>query len=528
MPNGIASSPMGESRSIATCLVCLLFGISTLAMIVPAHHIADDTYNLVIHQDDGTHFTENILLNGTTTLAPSEATWELWNVGEGISGWNLEDSGSHFSDVVPVSENMWNWTLEINITEIDCTCLLTISIPNGLDPMTKSIIVYLGVSEHRPMILDIQYATTIVVEQPVSIEIEYVTPSINNTGVTVFSAICEAPHGVCFEESHPITFNQSDNNGIVTITLDPLDMGIGDGIYQLEFYITDALLLNSNTETLAIVLDTHAPIVNLSGLEQVIESQTIFISAFIDDGYSGSSENIVWTIHSPDGKVRSPTNEEIQDEYSLNLIPTLSGEWTIDLLVRDIGGHFVTTNHSFIVSNSAPQAHLTLDGFEVNNGNLLTPANTDSWVLDGSASSDTLNDIQTLQYVWYIDGNAKLSGNSIFTQADYAFSGHKEVKLVVTDDDGAESQINFTVFIEEEISTDNNSLIVIGIIGLTTLISGLLVMRKMSDKFKDSASSRDIPKWGGVKNVDGEQSDESPDTNDEEDIWVNKSLEDNS
>ena len=528
MPNGIASSPMGESRSIATCLVCLLFGISTLAMIVPAHHIADDTYNLVIHQDDGTHFTENILVNGTTTLAPSEATWELWNVGEGISGWNLEDSGSHFSDVVPVSENMWNWTLEINITEIDCTCLLTISIPNGLDPMTKSIIVYLGVSEHRPMILDIQYATTIVVEQPVSIEIEYVTPSINNTGVTVFSAICEAPHGVCFEESHPITFNQSDNNGIVTITLDPLDMGIGDGIYQLEFYITDALLLNSNTETLAIVLDTHAPIVNLSGLEQVIESQTIFISAFIDDGYSGSSENIVWTIHSPDGKVRSPTNEEIQDEYSLNLIPTLSGEWTIDLLVRDIGGHFVTTNHSFIVSNSAPQAHLTLDGFEVHNGNLLTPANTDNWVLDGSASSDTLNDIQTLQYVWYIDGNAKLSGKSVFTQADYAFSGHKEVKLVVTDDDGAESQINFTVFIEEEISTDNNSLIVIGIIGLTTLISGLLVMRKMSDKFKDSASSRDIPKWGGVKNVDGEQSDESPDTNDEEDIWVNKSLEDNS
>jgi hypothetical protein len=481
-------------------------------MVVSAHHIAEDAYNLVILQDDGTHFTENILLNGTTTLAPSEATWELWNVGNGISGWSLEDSGSHFSDVVPVSENMWNWTLEINITEIDCTCLLTISIPNGLDPMTKSIIVYLGVSEHRPMILDIQYATTIVVEEQVSIEIEYVTPSINNTGVTVFSTICEAPHGVCFEESHPITFNQSDNNGTATIMLDPLVMGIEDGIYQLEFHITDALLLNSNTETLAIVLDTHAPIVNLSGLEQVIESQNIFISAFIDDGYSGSSEHIVWTIHSPDGKVRSPTNEEFQDEYSLNLIPTLSGEWTIDLLVRDIGGHFVTTNHSFSVSNSAPQAHLTLDGFEVHNGSLLTPANANNWVLDGSASSDTLDDIQTLQYVWYIDGDARLSGKSIFTQADYSFSGHKEVKLVVTDDDGAESQINFTVFVEEETITGNNSLTVIAIIGFTALILGLLVMRKMSTRFRGSASSRDIPKWGGAKNVDREQNDESADT----------------
>ena len=528
MPNGITCTCMGESRSIATCLVCLLFGISTLAMVVSAHHIEEDTYNLVILQDDGTHFTENILLNGTTTLAPSEATWELWNVGDGISGWSLEDSGYHFSDVVPVSENMWNWTLEIDVTEIDCTCLITVSIPNGLDPMTKSIIVYLGVSEHRPMILDIQYATTIVVEQPVSIEIEYVTPGINNSGVTVFSAICEAPHGVCFEESYPITFNQSDNSDKVTITLDPLEMGIDDGIYQLEFYITDALLLNSNTETLAIVLDTHTPIVNLSGLEQVIESQPIFISAFIDDGYSGSSEHIVWTIHSPDGKVRSPTNEEFQDEYSLNLIPTLSGEWIIDLLVRDIGGHFVTTSHSFTVSNEAPQAHLTLDGFQVNNGSTLTPANTDNWILDGSGSTDTLDDIPTLQYVWYVDGNARVSGKPIFTQADYSFSGYEEVILVVTDDDGVESRIDFTVFVEEEYSASKDSLLVIGIIALTILITGLLVTRKVIAKSRGLASSKDIPKWGEGKNVEVVENDEPLDYIVEEGIKGDKSPEDNS
>jgi hypothetical protein len=153
-----------------------------------------------------------------------------------------------------------------------------------------------------------------------------------------------------------------------------------------------------------------------------------------------------------------------------------------------------------------------LDGFEVHNGSLLTPANANNWVLDGSASSDTLDDIQTLQYVWYIDGDARLSGKSIFTQADYSFSGHKEVKLVVTDDDGAESQINFTVFVEEETITGNNSLTVIAIIGFTALILGLLVMRKMSTRFRGSASSRDIPKWGGAKNVDSEQNDESADT----------------
>ena len=528
MSNSIASVRMGEGRSIATCLVCLLFCTSALAMTASAHHLEEETYNLVIHQGDGTHFPGNILLTGTTTLPPSEATWELWNVGDGFSEWNLEVSGSHFSDVVPVSENMWNWTLEINDTEIDCTCLLTISIPNGLDPMTKSIVVYLGVSGHRPMILDIQYATTIVVDQPVSIEIEYVTPGINNFGVTAFSNICEAPHGICFEEFHPIIFNQSDNNGTVIITLDSLHMGLEDGIYQLEFYITDGLLLNSNTETLAIVIDTHAPIVNLSGVELAIESQSIFISAFIDDGYSGSSENIVWTIHSPDGKVRSPTNEEFQDEYSLNLIPTLSGEWTIDLLVRDVGGHFVTTSHSFNVSNSAPQAHLTLDGFEVQNGSSLTPANANNWVLNGSGSTDTLDDMQTLQYVWYIDGTARLSGKSIFTQADYSFSGHKEVMLVVTDDNGVESQINVTIFVKEEPSASKDSLIAIGVIALSLLITGLLVVRKVIAKSRGLASTKDIPKWGEGKNVEVVENDESADSSVEEGIKGDKSSEDNS
>jgi hypothetical protein len=528
MSNSIASVRMGESRSIATLLVCLLFCISMFSLTVSGHHIEEDTYNLVILQDDGVHFSENILLTGTTTLAPSEATWELWDVGDGFSGWNLEDSDSHFSDVVPVSENMWNWTLEINVTEIDCTCLLTISIPNGLDPITKSIIVYLGVSEHRPMILDIQYATTIIVDQPITIAIEYVTPEINNAGVTVFSNICEAPHGVCFEEFHPTIFNQSDDNGTVIITLDSLNMGLEDGIFKLEFYVTDALLLNSNTEILAIVIDTHAPIVTLSGAEHVIESQAIFISAFVDDGYSGSNEIIVWTIHSPDGKVRNPTNEEFQDDYSLNLVPVLSGEWIIDLLVRDGGGHFVTTSHSFNVSNSAPQAHLTLDGFEVHNGSSLTPANTNNWVLDGSESSDTVDDMQTLQYVWYIDGNAIVSGKSIFTQADYSFSGHKEVMLVVTDDDGAKSQINLTIFVEEEYSASKDSLILIGIIALTILLPGLLVMRKVIVQSRASASSRKIPKWGGVKSMAVEQNYESANASDEEGIWGNKSIEDNS
>ncbi|RZD43758.1 MAG: hypothetical protein CXT70_00855, partial [Methanobacteriota archaeon] len=123
--------------------------------------------------------------------------------------------------------------------------MLTISIPNGLDPMSKSIIVYLGETGHRPMILDIDYTTTIVIEQPVIIEIDYTVPGLSNTGVTVFATVCEAPYAVCLEEPHAITLNQTDDNGTVILTLNHLEMELADGIYKFEFFVMDALLLSS-------------------------------------------------------------------------------------------------------------------------------------------------------------------------------------------------------------------------------------------------------------------------------------------
>jgi len=525
MSYSIAPVLMGVSRSIAACLACLLFCTMPLAVSVSAHHLDEENYNLFIFQDDGTIFSENISLNGTTTLPPSEATWELWNVGDGFSNWNMEASGSHFSSVVPASENLWYWTLEINVTELDCTCLLTISIPNGLDPMSKSIIVYLGETGHRPMILDIDYTTTIVIEQPVIIEIDYTVPGLSNTGVTVFATVCEAPYAVCLEEPHAITLNQTDDNGTVILTLNHLEMELTDGIYKFEFFVMDALLLSSNSETLAIVIDTQDPIVDINGPENSTESQSIFISASVDDGYSGSSENIVWTIYLPDGKVRSPTSEEKQDEYSLNLFPALSGDWTVELLVRDVGGHFVITNHSFTVINSAPQAHLTLDGFTVTNGSSLTPANTDAWELDCSGSSDTSNDMQALQYVWYVDGKAIVSGKANFTQEDFLITGQQQMMLIVTDDDGVESIINFTVFIEEESISSNNSSALTGIIALTIIVFGMFAIRKASTKSNESKSSKNIPKWGERKKTNDSKDEELVVTNSDNSIWSDKSFD---
>jgi len=479
----------------------IVFIFCTLSIVdsVSAHHLEEENYNLYIFQNDGVIFTENLSINGTTTLPPSEATWELWNVGDGLSSWSLELSGSHFTSVEPSAESLWNWTLDITTAGIECTCLLTISVPNGLDPMSNSLIVYLGETGHRPMILDIDYDTTIVIDQPITIEIAYVVPGLNNTGVNVIANICEAPHSVCLEEPNLISLNQSDDDGTVFVTLDHLEMDIDDGIYQFEFVVVDALLLYSNSESLAVVIDTHEPIVNLSGLESIMESEQIIISALIDDGYSGSGEHIVWTIHSPDGKVHSPTTEEKIDDYSLNIVPILSGDWTIELLVRDLGGHFVTTSHAFTVINSPPQAHLTLDGFEVSNGSSLTPANAEDWQLNCSGSSDTSADMETLQYVWFVDGSPIISGTESFTQNDFQIIGQKNMMLIVTDDDGVESIIEFTIYVEEQSDSTSNKSILIGISFIVIIGITLFIVKPISMRYNESKSSKNIPKWEGKK-----------------------------
>jgi hypothetical protein len=486
-------------KPLLALIIVFIFCTLSIVDSVSAHHLEEENYNLYIFQNDGVIFTENLSINGTTTLPPSEATWELWNVGDGLSSWSLELSGSHFTSVEPSAESLWNWTLDITTAGIECTCLLTISVPNGLDPMSNSLIVYLGETGHRPMILDIDYDTTIVIDQPITIEIAYVVPGLNNTGVNVIANICEAPHSVCLEEPNLISLNQSDDDGTVFVTLDHLEMDIDDGIYQFEFVVVDALLLYSNSESLAVVIDTHEPIVNLSGLESIMESEQIIISALIDDGYSGSGEHIVWTIHSPDGKVHSPTTEEKIDDYSLNIVPILSGDWTIELLVRDLGGHFVTTSHAFTVINSPPQAHLTLDGFEVSNGSSLTPANAEDWQLNCSGSSDTSADMETLQYVWLVDGNPIISGTESFTQNDFQIIGQKNMMLIVTDDDGVESIIEFTIYVEEQSDSTSNKSILIGISFIVIIGITLFIVKPISMRYNESKSSKNIPKWEGKK-----------------------------
>ncbi|DAC44218.1 MAG TPA: hypothetical protein D7H93_06565, partial [Candidatus Poseidoniales archaeon] len=70
---------------------------------------------------------------------------------------------------------------------------------------------------------------------------------------------------------------------------------------------------------------------------------------------------------------------------------------------------------------------------------------TESWQLNASKTSDTLNDQNGLLYRWYVDGDMVQTGGTIFQSSKINTSGTYELTLIVLDDDGANSTIAFTI-----------------------------------------------------------------------------------
>ena len=81
---------------------------------------------------DGIWVNETLILNGSTTLNPQNVDWVLYDVTDPYLEWPILRSGEFFSVVNPVADNLWIWSLTIDVSGLNCTCWLEIGQPNGL------------------------------------------------------------------------------------------------------------------------------------------------------------------------------------------------------------------------------------------------------------------------------------------------------------------------------------------------------------------------------------------------------------
>ena len=302
--------------------------------------------------------------------------------------------------------------------------------------------------------------TQIFSEGIIDLSFEYVLPPSpefvveHNVNILPEVRYCSAPYGICVEDYLTITTTYSIDNEL-NLLIDVDGNQLDDGFYLLQIQIQDSFLALSNNLTQYIILDQTKPLVELSAIEQVVESEIVVVDVNASDGYTGSRFVITWTIIEPDNSPRSVSDSEILQDNRLEFEVKKSGTYTVRALVRDLGGNLVTVEHNVSVTNQQPTAVVRYDGFQVLNDSIVTIPNDGNWVFSANDSSDTTHDQASLEYYWYVDGKSLLSGKSYLESTDVEDVAYRTIYVEVVDDDGSMDIIRFEVIQQQAESKES-------------------------------------------------------------------------
>jgi hypothetical protein len=366
-------------------------------------------------------------------------------------------------------------------------------------------VVYLGDERHRPVLQHAPesanfHSAQIFNDQIIDLTYDYLLPPSQSESTSFEGTIltnvriCPAPYGICVENYESILASNTSFTSTFDLEIDSNMESLSDGFYILQVQIQDVYLTLSNNITQFIVLDRTKPNVHLSAVNQVNEAQSIVVDINVDDGYVGSSYSITWSITEPDGNPRAVLSSEILNDSRLEFEPTKSGDYRVNALVRDLGGHLIIVYHNVSVVNLPPTAQVRFDGFLVQDGSTVTVPSSRDWIFSANTSSDTSNDQSMLDFYWFVDGKTLLSGKSFLSSSDIQSSNFKQIRVQVVDDDGEFDEITFDVTQQREETQDNssNSILASTVSILFILAVGVVVYLRQR---KQSDSTTGFAKW---------------------------------
>ena len=456
--------------------VTVLQLIAVVALLAPSlPHVgasagSSPNGTITIAQGNGMYFAETLEMNGTSTQSMANVDWYLFDA---FSENSSPLMSGNLSSVRAASNDKWEWNLEVDIQAFDCTCQVVLVDDNQPIHHGESRIVYLGSANHVPFVLPfpLQHADRqyfLLSNADLLIDVPLVLPSHSFNETYIAMDYCKAPVGEnCDDEMvRFVDFQHTTTDGIVSLlySLDSVDLH--DGHWQFSITVSDTLLQSSNTEFFRLLVDRNVPEVVLSSdaqpsqetvnesstaslLPEVFEDEPISFSALVDDGYFGGEHSLTWTVIEPDGKRRALADSEFVSESIISVRPHLSGVWTAELLVRDEAGWLLATDIQFVVLNEVPIVHVELDSLVIAEDAVIALDANEQWVLDSSKSTDTASDNTSLSHTWYVNGNTFLTGKTTLDHTMFPNEGTYSLRVVVEDDNGASSELNFRVDISD-------------------------------------------------------------------------------
>ena len=462
-------------------------------------------------QENGIHFLDGINVSGSSTVPLTSVEISLWNVTSNEQ-YELLNSSSSLLSVTPYESELgttyWIWSHEFEHTSESCTCLVRISLLEQTDLLSFGLTIYLGTTNHRPVLMyeSISDQLSQIILTTVDTTLQYevllppnllpLDPIPAQQDVLTSLSVCPAPFGVCTDDYTLVTVAHEIEDSKLVITMETLSINLPDGLYLIDFYVQTMSLKESNSLTQYFVIDRNPPNVTLSSISEIQESETITVDLDVDDGYEGSVYTITWTIIDPDGELRAVTSLEVLADNRLSFTADEQGVYQIIGLIRDNGGNFVNVQHNVSVVNVEPELDLRFDGFKISNNQTITVKSSDEWCFSANLTTDTINDIDTLEYNWFVDGKSLLSGRSYLLSSDIQSDQWEKITLVLTDNNGASSSISFTVE-EQETQVDSplQSITIWSAILLLLILSFIIVIRRKVLSTKES----DFVRWSDAK-----------------------------
>ena len=137
----------------AALLLTLSVLICMFSTTVAHHDLGEDEFNPVrFHDDHGAHMVDALNLTGTSSIPLRNASWSLVNLTDSSPTELM--SGQHLTSVQPVADGEFQWSLEVEATGLQCTCMVEILVDEPDGPQQPwRLVVYFGTGGHRPVML---------------------------------------------------------------------------------------------------------------------------------------------------------------------------------------------------------------------------------------------------------------------------------------------------------------------------------------------------------------------------------------
>ena len=512
MTNGVREVNMRKRYASCASIVSVLMLLLTMPLASASSASTDSQMNgfqLDFFQVEGHHSTDLLNLNGTANMPLHAAQWRLFDQQGGSDSPPLL-TGDYLSSVTPSGEQRWSWTLVVDVSHLNCTCVLTIAQGDELHSPRAHITLYIGDTNHRPVLQQPMQSTYLLAGGDLEITLDAVTPSGTLNGSVISFTVCEAPNAVCLKEPDSVKLNSTLSDKL-HLHLNATTLPLADGIWKITVVLSDRALTASNPVSYTLQLDRQAPLVILTSSIQesqptpavagdesvnavMYEGEEVFFTAEVSDGYEGESEVLTWSKISPDGQVSTFSDASFITPASVTLRPDVAGDWSVVLLVRDSAGHLVRTTSTFTVANADPVAQVFLDGLQIQQGDVIVAPTGGSWTLNATKTTDTDNDLTSLRYNWYVDGALIQTQGAVFDSAKIDTSGSHEIELVVVDDDDAESRLVFSLDIPQDQVSGSEGMLggnsfTLGLVFIIG-VAGFLLARMGSSEPETS-----LPKW---------------------------------